>query len=72
MMNKDLESDIVWLYVSKLTFIVLKTEFMLVGTRQKIATSNNYLNVSILTVFRIILLKNVYETTCLGLKLMKI
>ena len=46
-MNADIEKLKQWLCANKLTLNILKTEFMLIGSRQRIATVTESLDLSI-------------------------
>ena len=46
-MNIDLEHVSSWLIANKLSLNILKSEGMIVGSRQKIATSEGNLNLSV-------------------------
>lgn len=61
-MGKDLEKLSTWLAVNKLTLNILKTEYMLIGSRQRISTLNEVLNLSVNGVT----LQQVKNAKCLG------
>jgi hypothetical protein len=64
-MNMDLQFLQNWLIANRLTLNVLKTEFMLVGSRQRIATLTQELNLSI----NGISLKKVNSSKSLGVEI---
>ena len=64
-MNADIEKLIQWLCANKLTLNILKTEYMLIGSRQRIATVTESLDLSI----NGISLKKVNCSKCLGVEL---
>ena len=62
-MKNDLNKIFTWLCANKLTLNVLKTEFMLIGSRQKLAAGD-----VILTNDGISLRKVLSKTKCLGIQ----
>ena len=64
-MNIDLQFLQNWLIANRLTLNVLKTEFMLVGSRQRVATLTQELDLSI----NGISLKRVNSSKCLGVEI---
>ena len=64
-MNVDLQYLQNWLIPNRLTLNVLKTEYMLVGSRQRIATLTQGLNLSM----NGISLKKVSSSKCLGIEI---
>ena len=64
-MNMDLQFLQNWLIANRLTLNVLKTEFMLIGSRQRIATLTQELDLSI----NGISLKRVNSSKCLGVEI---
>ena len=64
-MNIDLQFLQNWLIANRLTLNVLETEFMLVGSRQRVATLTQELDLSI----NGILLKRVNSSKCLGVEI---
>ena len=64
-MNIDLQFLQNWLIANRLTLNVLKTEFMLVGSRQRVAILTQELDLSI----NGILLKRVNSSKCLGVEI---
>ena len=64
-MNIDLQFLQNWLIANRLTLNVLKTEFMLVGSRQRVATLTQELDLSI----NGISLKRVNSSQCLGVEI---
>ena len=62
-MGKDLEKlKTCWIAANKLTLNIVKTEYMLVGSRQRIATQKEVLNLSV----NEITLQQVQNAKCLG------
>ena len=64
-MNIDLQFLQNWLTANRLTLNVLKTEFMLVGSRQRVATLTQELDLSVSG----ILLKRVNSSKCIGVEI---
>ena len=64
-MNMDLQFLQNWLIANRLTLNVLKTEFMLIGSRQRMATLTQELDLSI----NGISLKRVNSSKCLGIEI---
>lgn len=65
LLEHDIQCVVEWLCANKLTLNVIKSEFMLIGSRQRLATHTENLKVAI----NGIALKQVHEVTCLGLKI---
>lgn len=65
MLEKDIQCVVEWLCANKLTLNVIKTEFMLIGSRQRIATLTDNLDLSV----NGITLKQTDEIKCLGIKI---
>ena len=61
-MGKDLEKLKTWLAANKLTLNIVKTEYMLIGSRQRIATQKEVLNLSV----NGITLQQVKNAKCFG------
>ena len=64
-MNIDLQFLQNWLIANRLTLNVLKTEFMLVGSRQRVATLTQELDLSLNGIW----LKRVNSSKCLGVEI---
>ena len=64
-MNKDLEHVATWLLANQLTLIILKSKYMLIGSRQRIATLEG--NIDLTT--NGVSLSEVKKTKCLGLQI---
>ena len=64
-MNMDLQFLQNWLIANRLTLNVLKTEFMLIGSRQRMATLTQELDLSI----NGISLKRINSSKCLGVEI---
>ena len=65
MLQHDVDCVADWLCANKLTLNVIKTEYMMIGSRQRLATFAKNLNLSL----NGIALKQAKEVTCLGLKI---
>ena len=64
-MLHDVDCVVDWLCANKLTLNVIKTEYMMVGSRQRLTTFAENLNLSI----NDIALKQANEITCFGIKI---
>ena len=65
MLEKDIQCVIEWLSANKLSLNVVKSEFMVIGSRQRLACLSENLDLST----NGITLKQAHEVTCLGLKI---
>ena len=65
MLQHDVDCELDWLCANKLTLNVIKTEYMMVGSRQRLTTFAENLNLSI----NDIALKQANEITCFGIKI---
>ena len=65
MLENDIHCVIEWLCANKLTLSVVKSEFMVIGSRQRLASLSEDLDLSV----NGITLKQAHEVSCLGLKI---
>ena len=65
MLENDIHCVVEWLCTNKLTLNVVKSEFMVIGSRQRLASLSENLDLSI----NGITLKQAHEVTCLGFKI---
>ena len=63
MLQNYIQSIVQWICANKLTLNVIKSEYMLIGSWQRLATHNETFNLSVNGVS----LKRVPEAKCLGL-----
>jgi len=66
-MSNDLNEIAAWLNVNKLTLNLLKTDFMLIGSRQRIATLDGNIELSLSNTD----VRQVESTKCLGVNIDK-
>ena len=66
-MSKDLKEIAAWLNVNKLTLNLLKTDFMLIGSRQRIAALDSNIELSLSNTD----VRQVEFTKCLGVNIDK-
>ena len=62
LMNTDLRHVLTWLTVNKLSLNILKSEFMIIGSRQKIASLEGTIDLSVNSISS----SRVEHTKCLG------
>ena len=65
MLENDIHHVIEWLCANKLTLNVVKSEFMVIGSRQRLASLSENLDLSV----NGITLEQAHEVTCLSLKI---
>ena len=65
MLEHDIKSVYSWLNANKLTLNVVKTELMIVGSQQRLATHPQNIDININDIF----IQQVNEAKCLGLKI---
>ena len=64
-MTKDLKGIASWLSINKLTLNVLKTDFMVIGSRQRVASLEGEINLSLFHTE----LERVQSVKCLGVNI---